>query len=260
MIRLVLSVLAVTACTTLASAQTNTPDAAPASTVFLPRADFRLGAEYLHSDDQRFTWEGNLGGEVDLVDYVAGRLTFVANYQVILGDEFRPFDANQGNYILGGRASARVAGVEVAGVFHHVSRHLSDRPKRPSVDWNMVGVQVRRSLEAGGTQVAARVDVRGVIHKTFVDYRWELDAGLDGRLPLRPTVGLFGGGNLRILGVDGGASRGTQTGFRVEGGVRFDGGGAALELFAAAERRIDPYPLEFDTGTWATAGFRLLSR
>jgi hypothetical protein len=29
-----------------------------------------------------------------------GRLTFVANYQAVLGDEFHPFDPNQGNYTI----------------------------------------------------------------------------------------------------------------------------------------------------------------
>jgi hypothetical protein len=65
---------------------------------------------------------------------------------------------------------------------------------------------------------------------------------------------------VRALGVDGSQDRGTQGGFRAEGGLRFQGGAAAVELFLAAERRIDPYPLEFSTITWASAGFRLLSR
>jgi len=56
------------------------------------------------------------------------------------------------------------------------------------------------------------------------------------------------------------AGRGGPNGFRAEGGVRFEGSGGAVELFVGAERRIDPYPLEFGTATWMTAGFRLLSR
>jgi hypothetical protein len=64
----------------------------------------------------------------------------------------------------------------------------------------------------------------------------------------------------RHLGTDGTQGRGGQTGFRGEAGVRFDGGAAAVELYVAAERRIDPYPLDFSTAMWATAGFRLLGR
>jgi hypothetical protein len=60
--------------------------------------------------------------------------------------------------------------------------------------------------------------------------------------------------------VDGTAGRGGQTGYRAEGGFRFEGAGGAVELVAGVERRIDPSPLEFGTATWMTAGFRLLSR
>ena len=42
--------------------------------------------------------------------------------------------------------------------------------------------------------------------------------------------------------------------------MRFEGKLAAVELFLAVERRIDPYPLEFDTATWWSAGFKLLSK
>jgi hypothetical protein len=62
------------------------------------------------------------------------------------------------------------------------------------------------------------------------------------------------------VGVDGSRDRGTQHGFRAEGGVRLKGRGALLELFVAAERRIDPYQLEFSTATWMTTGFRISSR
>ncbi len=43
-----------------------------------------------------FVWDTNFGGELDVIDYRTGRATFVANYQAILGDEFRHFDPNQG--------------------------------------------------------------------------------------------------------------------------------------------------------------------
>ena len=79
------------------------------------------------------------------------------------------------------------------------------------------------------------------------------------RLSVSALAALFGGGGVRMLGVDGSRSRGTQHGFRAEGGLRLQGRGAATELFVAGERRIDPYPLEFANATWVTAGFRLLS-
>jgi hypothetical protein len=239
-----------------------TTDQAPSSRrfEFLPRVLFHMGAEHLSGEDERFIWDANFGGELDIIDYGVGRGTFVANYQVILGDQLREFDPNQGNYILEGSASRRFPGVEVAGVFYHQSRHLSDRPKVGAIDWNMLGARVRGDGTVGRARVDARADVRGALKTSFVDYRWEIDARIRSDVPIRSRVGLIAGAGLRVLGVDGSAGRGTQTGFRAEGGVRIDGPAGAVELFVAGERRIDPYQLEFGTATWSTVGFRLLSR
>ena len=227
---------------------------------FLPRFDFYLAGEYLADDDKRFSWDADVGGEVDIVDYGIGRVTFVTNYEVVMGTQLRRFDPNQGNYILAGHASARIAGVELAGEFYHQSRHLSDRPKIGAVDWNMVGGRVVHNLTRGDTEWVTRVDVRGVVQKSFVDYQWELDAEGRGRIALASHVGLISAAGVRVMGVDGTRNRGNQTGFLAEGGVRFEGSVAALEFFVAAERRIDPFPLEFGTVTWLKTGFRVLTR
>ena len=63
------------------------------------------------SDDPRFVWDTNFGGELDFVDYGLGRTTFAANYEAVLGEEFRRFDPNQGNYLLDLSTSARAHGV-----------------------------------------------------------------------------------------------------------------------------------------------------
>jgi hypothetical protein len=252
--------MAVTAIAAPVAAQTPDPPTAPRSVEFLSRVLFHMSAEHLSGDDERFIWDADFGGELDLIDYGAGRGTFVANYEAMLGDEFREFDPNQGNYILEGSASRRFPGVEVAGVFYHQSRHLSDRPKVNAIDWNMLGVRVRGERGVGAARLDARADVRGVLKKSYVDYRWELDARVRSDVPIRPRVGFLAGGGVRVLGVDGSTGRGTQAGFRAEAGVRVDGRAGAVELFAAAERRIDPYQLEFGTVTWSTFGFRLLSR
>lgn len=228
---------------------------------FLPRAAFHMSAEHLGGvDDERFRWDTNFGGELDLVDYTRGRLIFAANYQAILGNELQKFDPNQGNYILEGALTARLREVEAAFVFHHQSRHLSDRPKTQPVDWNMVGGRVSRSFLADGTYLQTRADLRWTVQQSFVDYTWELDADIRADRLLRPGIGVLAAGGVRHLGVDGTADRSGQTGYRAEGGFRFEGAGAAVELFAGVERRIDPSPLEFGTATWMTAGFRLLSR
>lgn len=205
-------------------------------------------------------WDTNFGGELDVIDYHNGRATFVANYQAILGDEFRNFDPNQGNYILSGSASVRTHGVEVAGVFYHQSRHLADRANRVAIAWNMLGARLQRAVTSGRAQVDARVDVRGVVAKSFVDYTWEIETAVRSVVQIRPAVGALFSGTLRRLGVDDTPNRGDQTGFRGEAGVRVEGRAAAMEFFLAAERRIDPLPLEFGNASWVTVGFRLLSR
>ena len=242
-----------------ATAQT-TPPPAPAGVEFLSRFNFYVGLEHLVSSDERFVWDANWGGDLDLLDYVAGRINFVANYQTILGSQFRAFDPNQGNYILEGSASRRLGVAEIAGVYHHVSRHLSDRPKRNAVDWNMIGVRFRHGRGAGRLTIDERVDVRKVIQKSFVDYSWEVDGALHAAVRANSRLSFVAAGGAQVLGVDGSRDRGTQYGFRGEGGVRVEGLRAALDLIAAVERRIDPYQLEFNTATWLTMGFRLSSR
>ena len=85
--------------------------------------------------------------------------------------------------------------------------------------------------------VEARVDLQGVIQHTYVDYRWELDSGVSTRLMLQPRVALVATGAWRVLGVDGTRHGALSIGFRGEGGVRFAGRSATLELFLAAEQR-----------------------
>lgn len=258
-----LGLLAVLALAAPAMAQTTTPTpAAPeeASRTFLTRSAFHMSAEHLSSDDPRFVWDTNFGGDLDLVDYGRGRLNFAANYQAILGEEFRQFDPTQGNYFLTGSLSARVRPVEVAMVFHHESRHLSDRAKRQAVDWNMFGVRVLHEARTDRVTLHSRADLRGVVQKSYVDYRWELQADTRADIALRPGVGLLAAAAVQRLGTDGTRARDGETGVRAEGGVRLAGRGAAVELFVSAERRVDPYPLEFGTMSWVGAGFRLLSR
>ena len=237
------------------------PDPAQGSSVqFLTHSAFHLAAAHLSSDDIRFKWDTNFGGDLDLVDYGFGRLNFLANYQAILGHEYRAFDPNQGNYILEGSTSLRTSGVEVSAVFYHQSRHLSDRPKRFAVDWNMFGGRVQKRISHGASTLDARVDLRGTIFKSYVDYNWELEGNVREQHVVHPNVSLIADGRLRVLGVDGSQNRGTQTGAYGEGGVRLEGRGAAVELYVAVERRVDPYPTEFFTDSWVGAGFRLLSR
>jgi hypothetical protein len=236
------------------------PAAAQDKVDFLTHSAFHLSAEHLSGDDERFVWNTNFGGDLDLVDYGAGRLNFLANYEAGLGARFRNFDPEQGNYILAGAATYRLPSYEAAIVFHHESRHLSDRAKRQAVDWNMLGGRITKSLDTHGVHVASRADLRAAIMKSYVDYTWELNGDTRASYPLDDRFAVMAAGGLQFLGVNGDQNRGTQTGARVEGGLHITGKGAAVELFIAGERRVDPYPLDFGTASWLTAGFRLLSK
>jgi hypothetical protein len=261
--------LIVMVCAVPARSQTTDPgsdsgsqsaEATTRTVTFLPRTAFHIKAEHLSGDDPRYVWDADVGGEIDIIDYGMGRATFEANYEVVLGEEIRPFDPNQGNYILTGLASVRSGATEFAGMLYHQSRHLADRPKEDAVDWNMLGGRVRRKFSYAPAIIDARADLRGVFMKTSVDYSWELDAAVRSDVKVHPGVGLLAAIDIRYLGVDGSKGRGNQTGYKVEGGVRFEGRAGAIELFVAGERRIDPFPLEVGTAQWVTAGFRLLSR
>ena len=130
---------------------------APAAPDLLSRYDFHLSASALNTDLPPFKWETHFGGDIDVFDYVKGRTSILADLEAVLGDEFRPFDPNQNNYTLEASTSARIDTTEVAAMFHHVSRHLSDRPKRFAVAWNVLGARVlkRFSPEAYTIDVVA---------------------------------------------------------------------------------------------------------
>ena len=145
-------------------------------------------------------------------------------------------------------------------MFYHQSRHLSDRPKIGAVDWNMAGRRVMRDVTRGRTEWRSQ----GRCARVWCKNRLSITGGNStpkgaAGSALVPRVSLISAGGVRVIGVDGTRNRGNQTGFLAEGGVRFEGNAAAMEFFVAAERRIDPFPLEFGTVTWLKTGFRLLS-
>lgn len=248
-----------------AAAQLLQPTVAPSSGApeFLSRYDFQLAASALDApDDVRFSWDTHFGGSLDVVDYVVGRTAMRVDYEAVLGHEYRAFDPNQGNYTLEASSSLRIGdATEVVGIFHHVSRHLSDRPKQPAIAWNEAGVRLLHRLELGDTTVDADLEGGAVVQHAIVDYHWIGELGLVVRHPITPRVGAFAQGSGQLIGVDETINgRGTQAGGVAEAGLRIAGRGGALEVFAGFERRIDAYPIGIESKQWALAGFRLVSR
>lgn len=235
---------------------------APASPEFLSRADFQLSASAYSINDIRFSWDTHFGGSLDVVDYVAGRTGVYVDYEAVLGDEFRAFDPNQGNYTLEAFATGRVGpNTEIVGMFHHVSRHLSDRPKRFAIAWNVLGGRILQRVNAGSTTVDIDLEAGKVVQHSYVDYSWITELHVQASHPINNVVAVYGRVAGQWLGVNGDVvGRGRQYGGFGEVGLRLKGGAGAMELFVGAERRIDADPLDFKPQHWALAGFRLLSR
>ena len=232
----------------------------PSKPEFFSRYDFHLTAAALASDDARFSWDTHWGGELDLVDYGWGRLGFLADYQAVLGDQFQPFDPNQGNYTLAASSSVRLGRTELAGVFHHVSRHLGDRPKLFGIAMNAVLGRVLRRFGDGGVTLDLRADAGKVTNRAYIDYTWMALTDLTLRRVVSPRVGLFARGYAEAYTVDRTvAGRDAQPGGRLEGGVRLAGRGGTIELFGGYEQVVDADPLDRQRQRWAFAGFRLVN-
>lgn len=246
-----------------ASGQTSSGGAdTPSSPVdFLTAFAFDFGAARLAAQEEQFSWEGHFRGGVDLVDWGPGRVEFLADYTVTLGDELRSFDPNQGRYRLAFRGSRRFGRMEVGGQLHHVSRHLSDRAKTEPIDWNMLGLDYHWFYTPARTRLDLTVGTMWVVQKSFVDYTWQLDYGATVERDFTSRAMWIGRVEARVVGTDQSiAGRQAQGGVYAEAGVRLGGRGAAIDLFLAGERRIDPLPLERGTASWAAVGFRLRGR
>jgi hypothetical protein len=231
----------------------------PVAAGFMSRFDFHLSAAGLDYEEPRFSWDTHWGGDFDLVDYVVGRATFLVDYQALLGHQFRPFDPYQSNYILEAAGSVRIGRIEVYAVLNHVSRHLGDRFKRVAVAENSLGPRVLRRFQSGATTIDARADLRKVIERAYMDYDWIGVADVTVRRPLNSRAAMYVRGIGETYLVDKTiAGRDRQDGARIEAGVRLNGSGGAMDLFAGYERVVDADPLDRAARRWAFAGFRLV--
>ena len=130
-----------------------------------------MAARYLPSEDA-FVWDGWIGAGAGLLRVGRATAYFTADVETIIGREKRTFDANQAAYHLEAGARIRVGRHLVDPFFHHVSRHLVDRPKIDAVDWNIVGLRVAGPLPGAPGRYAASVG--HTIQWSKVSYHWEL--------------------------------------------------------------------------------------
>ena len=236
---------------------------APSEVDFLPRIDWKMSAALLAHPDPRFTWDTHWAGDLDLFTYPKGRASFLADYEALLGSQFRAFDPYQSNYLLEASGSYFAGKTEIAGVLSHVSRHLGDRPKRLAVAENSLGPRVLRRLgDPANESLDIRADLRKVIARAYDDYTWIEELELAGRRRLHQHAWVYARGYGELIQVDKAvAGRSQQKGGRVEAGVVLKGSstaGGVMELFGGGEQMIDADPLDRFPRRWAFIGFRLL--
>ena len=233
----------------------------PSSGQFFSRFSFNMAAAKLAYPDPRFSWDTHWAGDFDMVDYVYGRVSFLADYQALLGSEFRPFDPYQSNYLLEASGSYRYRRTELVGVLSHVSRHLGDRAKRMAIAENSLGPRIMRRFTGRNTTVDLRADVRKVIARAYLDYTWISGVDVTSRYVLNTRTSAYA----RVLGQtiamdENIAGRSRQSGGRLEAGVAITGTGGSMELYFGGERVIDADQFDRTTRNWAFAGFRLLGK
>lgn len=242
-----------------ANAQDASAETRDQGPVFLANYNFHISAAAISNADPRFSWIGRVGGDFDVVDLGWGRLNLLADYEVIMGDEFRPFDTNQGNYTLQASVAFPVRGNDLSLVFHHVSRHLADRPKRASVAWNVLGVHVRRRFVRDATALDIGAGLGSMVQHSSVDYAWKAEAGARIAQGVSRWLHLFADGSVAWFGIDETrSSRPTQWNGEVEVGVRIDGRAGDVEVFVGYGHRADAYPTETAARRWPMVGLRVV--
>jgi hypothetical protein len=219
----------------------------------LPRAEVEFSWLRAFTPDRRFYWLADIGFDLDVLDYTTGRLRLTGHHDAVVGRERRRYDPNQANYIFELAASRRLGDLEIAAAARHASRHVLDREFPAAISWNAVGA---RLIYEGRSGARADVDVFKVWDRDFVDYTWTggLHLAFERAMTGRARWFVAGTGEF-VRGVA--ADRSKGSGLRLEGGLRFPGEAAALELFARYERRLDAYPTERGRVRFSGIGFRV---
>jgi hypothetical protein len=229
--------------------------------VLLPEASLRLAALRYASDEAQFKWSGWIGGGLTLVRAAGTGLRVDADVETIIGGQQRTFDANQANYQLEVSLRREFGATEVQAVFHHVSRHLEDRPKTQAVDWNLLGLRVARRF-GGAWPARVEIGFGRTTQVSLVGYRWELSGRARAERALGAAqAGTSGYGDLRLRFMQAEATPAfPRDGFvdaHLEAGLRLRRDTRHAALFLAFERRNDVFLLEPGARSRMIVGLRL---
>jgi hypothetical protein len=226
----------------------------------LPDVSVHLEAARYAPVETDMHWMGWIGAGAGLIGVGATRAYFTADVETIIGNTRRAFDASQANYHLEVGMHRRLgARHEAAVFFHHVSRHLVDRPKEQAVDWNVLGVRWA-GHRPGRVPLAF---VFGLGHTTLaslVGYRWEATGQLDAAFPVGEKSEAYLTGRARYVTVQRSEAfpRGNFLDRSAEAGLRWRRGSRTLETYAAWERRNDVLVVAPGARSRGLFGFRIL--
>ena len=234
------------------------PAAASEPAKFLPEGSLRLmGARY-EPAERDFQWDTWVGGEIGLVRWLGTTVLADAEVETILGNELRAFDANQANYHLEGALRRSWGPQTVELFFSHVSRHVVDRPKTQTVDWNILGLRLFGPLTRTPFPTRFLVSAGPTTRSSLVEYRFEVVARLEADLVEKPWGAFYLSAMVRGMKTEPRALL-ARSGFvdvSVEGGARIRRGPRSCEVFAAYERRNDVYLLVPELRNRALLGLR----
>jgi hypothetical protein len=225
-----------------------------------PDVSLRLEESYYVPSEDAFVWDTWVGAGAGVLRVKAAIVYLTADVETILGRERRAFDANQVGYHLETGLRIGAGRHTVVPFFHHVSRHVLDRPKTELVDWNLIGIRVAGRfptvLPVNGrysTSVGHTVKWRGV------GYEWELEGVVELEVIRRSWGGVYLGADVRFVSVDPHSrlARADFVDFFGEGGVRFARGGRSFDVFVAYEHRNDVFVLAPGVRDRALLGLRL---
>lgn len=206
----------------------------------LPDASGRASLSRYAPADEGLLWDAWIGAGLTLARYERTELVFDGDIETVVGNAYRAFDADQVNYHLAGSVRHSAGPYTVSALFHHVSRHRSDRAKLFSFDWNLLGVQVERSL---AEPVPARVSLMfgRMLQASRPQYDWELQAHASADVWRRPWGDLYLAAGLGLLGARSSPDY-PREGFadrQLEAGLRLSRGPRRAELYARWEHRND---------------------
>ena len=168
-----------------------------------------MSAEHIWQRRPALLWDANSAATLDFVDYGHGRSTFLRQLPGHPRRRVPRLRSEPGQLHPRRVDVAARRSVELRRVFHHESRHLSDRPKRHTGRLEHARRPAcRRFVDPARSAARSRTDLR----KAIEDLATWITAGssIAARAPatrLRSGLGARVDLDLRVLGVDGSQDR-----------------------------------------------------